>query len=267
MKYVELSLIDVGLAALLIIVNGIISILLGLKLGRSMLLASARTVLQLLLIGLVLESVFALDRWYAVLALLLVMTIIAGVAAVGRTQRRYPGVYFDSIVAVWSSSWIVAAYAMLAIMRHVEPWYQPQYAIPLAGMILGNSLNGIALGLNRLTEQFASQRDQVEMLLTLGATRWEAARKSIQQAIHTGMIPIINSMMVVGIVSLPGMMTGQLLSGVSPAQAVRYQIVIMFLIAAATALGTVSVVLLGYRRFFNEHHQFQAAQTSPSLKA
>jgi putative ABC transport system permease protein len=256
MKYVELSLIDVGLAAGLIIVNAVISIVLGLKLGRSLLLASVRTVVQLLLIGLVLESVFSLDRWYAVIGLLLVMTVIAGVAAVGRTDRRYRGVYCDSIIAVWASSWIVAAYAMLAIMREVEPWYQPQYAIPLAGMILGNSLNGISLGLNRLTDELTSHRDQVEALLTLGATRWEAARGSLRQAIHTGMIPIINSMMVVGIVNLPGMMTGQLLSGVSPAQAVRYQIVIMFLIAAATALGTVSVVLLSYRRLFNEHHQF-----------
>ena len=257
MKYVELSLIDVGLAALLIVVNGILSIVLGLKLGRSLLLASVRTVAQLLLIGLVLESVFALDRWYAVLGLLLVMTIIAGVAAVGRTDRRYVGVYRDSIIAVWSSSWIVAAYALLAIMRNVDPWYQPQYAIPLAGMILGNSLNGISLGLNRLTEQLTSDRDQVEALLALGATRWEAARSSVRQAIHTGMIPIINSMMVVGIVNLPGMMTGQLLSGVAPAQAVRYQIVIMFLIAAATALGTVSVVLLSYRRLFTADHQFR----------
>ncbi len=258
MKYVELSLIDVALAALLIVVNGIISIVLGLKLGRSLALASVRTVGQLLLIGLVLESVFALDRWYAVLGLLLVMTVIAGAAAVGRTDRRYAGVYRDSIIAVWSSSWIVAAYALLAIMRNVEPWYQPQYAIPLAGMILGNSLNGISLGLNSLTERLTSDRDQVEALLTLGATRWEAARGSVRKAIHTGMIPIINAMMVVGLVNLPGMMTGQLLSGVAPGQAVRYQIVIMFLIAAATALGTVSVVLLSYRRLFTVNHQFHS---------
>ena len=257
MKPVELSYLDLALAAALIIVNGIISVALGLKLERSLLLASIRTIVQLLLIGLVLESVFALRQWYMVLGLLLVMTIIAGVAAVGRMERRYRGVYVDSIVAVWSSSWIVAAYALLAIMRDVQPWYHPQYAIPLAGMILGNSLNGISLGLNRLSEQLATHRDQVEAMLTLGATRWEAARSSIRQAIHTGMIPIINSMMVVGIVNLPGMMTGQLLSGVSPLQAVRYQIVIMFLIAAATALGTVSVVLLSYRRLFNEHHQFR----------
>ncbi|MHC5541752.1 ABC transporter permease, partial [Singulisphaera rosea] len=90
----------------------------------------------------------------------------------------------------------------------------------------------------------------------LGATRWEAARRPIQESVRTGMIPTINAMMVVGIVSLPGMMTGQLLAGVAPVEAVKYQIVIMFLISSGTALGTVGVVLLSYRRLFNVDHQF-----------
>jgi len=257
MKYVELTYLDVGLAAALILVNGLVSIVLGLKLERSLLIASVRTVLQLLLIGMVLNWVFQTDRWYVVAGMLLVMTVTAGISAVGRTERRYPGIHFDSIVAVWCSSWVVAAYALTVILRDTVSWYHPQYVIPLAGMILGNALNGISLGLNQLSEQLTAQRDQVDMLLALGATRWEAARSSVRKAVHTGMIPMINSMMVVGIVSLPGMMTGQLLAGVSPLQAVRYQIVIMFVIAAATALGTVSVVLLGYRRLFNDQHQFR----------
>ena len=123
-------------------------------------------------------------------------------------------------------------------------------------MILGNTLNGVSLGLDRLGEELDAKRDQVEALLALGATRWEAARAPIQQAVRTGMIPIVNSMMVVGLVSLPGMMTGQLLAGADPIQAVMYQIVIMFLIAAGTSLGTLSVVLLSYRRLFNQDHQF-----------
>jgi putative ABC transport system permease protein len=255
MKYLDLTSVDVALAAALILVNGAISIVLRLGLGRSLLVASVRTVVQLLLMSLVLESVFAWNRWYAVTGVVLVMTIIAGVAAVGRIERRYRGIRFDSILAVWVSSWIVAAYAMLVVLREVEPWYKPQYLIPFVGMLLGNSLGGISLGLNRLNEELTEKRDVIEALLTLGATRWEAARSSVRRAVHTGMTPIINSMMVVGIVSVPGMMTGQLLSGVSPLQAVRYQIVILFLIAAATALGTLGVVLLSYRRAFNADHQ------------
>lgn len=256
MKYVELSSFDVALAAALIVINGLISVGLGLRLERALLIASIRTIVQLALIGLLLESVFAASQWYVVLALITVMTVIAGISAVGRTERSYRGCYADSLIAMFCSSWFVVGYTLLIVIPDLEPWYQPQYAIPLAGMILGNTLNGIALGMNRLREQLSAHRDEVETCLALGGTRWEAAQASVRQAVSTGMIPIINSMMVVGIVSLPGMMTGQLLSGVSPLEAVRYQIVIMFLIAAATAMGTVGVVLLGYRRMFNSDHQF-----------
>jgi putative ABC transport system permease protein len=125
------------------------------------------------------------------------------------------------------------------------------------GMILGNTLNGVSLGLVSFTEAMVARRDEVETLLALGATRREAAQAPIRHAIRTGMTPIINAMMVVGLVSLPGMMTGQLLSGVDPIEAVKYQIVIMFLIAAATSLSTVLAVLLNFRRLFTRDHQFR----------
>lgn len=253
--YIELSYYQVALAAGLVLVNGAISVALKLELERRLLLAAVATVVQLLLIGLVLDWVFRVDRWYVVLGMMTIMTLVAGDAATRRTKMRYPGIRARSIGATWASSWLVAAIALLAIVR-VHPWYTPQYAIPLLGMILGNTLNGVSLGLDRLGGELSSGRDQVESLLALGASRWEAARGPIRQAVRTGLIPTINAMMVVGIVSLPGMMTGQLLAGTSPVEAVKYQVVIMFLIASGTALGTVSVVLLSYRRLFNEDHQF-----------
>lgn len=253
-QYIELSYWQVGLAALLILINGAISVILRLGLERQLLVAAIRTSVQLFLIGLTLQWVFSVSRWYIVLSLMVIITLTAGMAAVRRTEHRYPGIWFNSIVSVWASSWTVAALALLAIIR-VEPWFEPQYAIPLLGMILGNTLNGISLGLDRFGSELDAGRDQVETLLALGATRWEAARLPIRAAIRTGMVPIINAMMVAGIVSLPGMMTGQLLAGVDPMEAVKYQIVVMFLIASGTALGTVGVVLLSYRRLFNAHHQ------------
>jgi len=258
-EYLELSFLQLGLATSLILVCGVISVLLHLGLQRRLLIAAVRTVVQLLLIGLVLRWIFSAGQWYVVLALMLVMTLIAGMAAVGRTGRHYPGIRLDSIISIWASSWLITALALTVIVQ-VEPWYRPQYAVPLLGMILGNTLNGISLGLDRLGETLVGQRDQVETLLALGATRWEAAREPIREAVRTGMIPILNTMMVVGLVSMPGMMTGQLLAGTDPMQAVMYQIVIMFLIAAGTSLGTFSVVLLGYRRLFNADHQFLAAR-------
>jgi putative ABC transport system permease protein len=254
-NYLELTYFQVILAALLILINGALSAVLELGLGRRLLLAAFCTVLQLLLVGLVLDWVFRVNRWYLVLALMTAMTLVAGIAAIQRTQIRYPGITVRSIISVWASSWLIAALALGLIIR-ARPWYTPQYAIPLLGMILGNTLNGVSLGLDRLGSELASRRDQIDAILALGATRWEAARPLVQQAIRTGLIPTINAMMAVGIVSLPGMMTGQILAGASPVEAVKYQIVIMFLIASAAALGTVTVVLLSYGRLFNEHHQF-----------
>jgi len=254
-SYLELSYFQVALAALLILINGAISVALRLGLHKKLALAAVRTVVQLLLIGLVLQGIFSLSKWYLVLALMLFMVVMAGYSAVRRTGRRYPGIWIDSMLSIWASSWLITGIALFGIVQ-VKPWFSPQYAIPLLGMILGNTLTGISLGLDRLGQELVSRRNEVDGLLALGATRWEAAQRPVGSAVQTGMIPILNSMMVVGIVSLPGMMTGQLLAGVAPEQAVKYQVVIMFLIASATALGTVSVVLLGYRRLFSPRHQF-----------
>lgn len=256
-SYIELQNWQVGLAALLIVINGLVSVALKLKMERTLLVASVRTVVQLSLIGLVLGWVFRIQQWYVVLAIASVMTLIAGFTAAGRTKRTFPGIRLVATVAVFSSAWLMTAYVLLAVLQDLERWYEPQYAIPLLGMVLGNTLNGISVGLTTFTESVVRQRDQVETLLSYGATRREAAAEPMAEAVRTGMIPIVNSMMIVGLVSLPGMMTGQLLSGMDPVQAVRYQIVIMFLIAGTTALGTVIVVYLSMLRLFAPNHRFK----------
>ena len=220
------------------------------------------SILKVLLVGLVLEWVFRWERWYVVLALACVMTLIAGLTAASRNARHYAGMWLNTVVSVWVCAWIVTAFALLAVLQGIDKWYQPQYAIPLLGMVLGNTLNGVSVGLSTFTESLVTRRGEVETMLALGATRWEAARAPLREAVRTGMIPIINSMMVVGIVSLPGMMTGQLVTGMTPNQAVKYQIVIMFLVASATALGTVGVVVLSFLRLFTADHQFASERIS-----
>ena len=131
---------------------------------RRLLLAAVCTVAQLLLIGFVLEWVFRVERWYVVLAMMVIMTLVAGVAAVQRTHFRYPGIWVRSVTSVWVGSWMIAALALAVIVR-VRPWYTPQYAIPLLGMILGNTLNGVSLGLDRLGSELGGRRHQVEALL------------------------------------------------------------------------------------------------------
>lgn len=255
--YINLGNWQLVFAAVLILVNVAISVWLRLGLAKTLLVASARMVVQLLLVGFILQSVFELETPLPVLGIGLVMSALAGIAAVHRTKRRFAGVYRDSVITVLGAAFVVTGAGVLGILD-VSPWYAPQYTIPLLGMVLGNILSGISLALDRFMEGVAAGAGIIESDLALGATRWEAAHLLLNDALRTGMIPTINSMMVMGVVSLPGMMTGQLLAGAAPADAVRYQIVIMFMIAAATALGTLGVILLAYRRLFNAQHQLCA---------
>lgn len=257
LAYLPIGPWQLALAALLIVVNVALSLGLRLGLERSLLVASVRMTVQLLLIGLVLEWVFALERPLPILAIALLMSALAGVSAVQRTKRRFAGVYWDSLVSVLAAAFMVTGFALLGVVR-VRPWYEAQYLIPLLGMVLGNVLNGISLALDRFTEGVAQRRGEVELLLGLGASRWEAAHALVSDALRVGMIPTINAMMVMGIVSLPGMMTGQILAGASPGDAVRYQVVIMFMIAAATALGAFGVVMLAFARLFDRRHRLRS---------
>ncbi|RAQ45730.1 iron export ABC transporter permease subunit FetB [Arthrospira sp. O9.13F] len=252
--YLSLSYGQLGASVLLIIINVALSVQLRLGLERSLAIASLRCVVQLLLVGYILEWLFALDNPWVVLAIALLMAAIAGISAVNRTSRRFAGIYWRSLLSVLVSALLITNLSVIGIIQ-VQPWYNPQYLIPLLGMILGNTLNGISLGLDRFMEGVVSNRNGIETLLALGATRWEASHKQIQTAVRTGMIPIINSMMVMGVVSLPGMMTGQILAGASPLDAVRYQIIIVFAIASASALGTLGVVILAWLALFSPSHQ------------
>ncbi|MDT9200156.1 iron export ABC transporter permease subunit FetB [Limnospira fusiformis KN01] len=252
--YLSLSYGQLGASVLLIIINVALSVQLRLGLEHSLAIASLRCVVQLLLVGYILEWLFALDNPWVVLAIALLMAAIAGISAVNRTSRRFAGIYWRSLLSVLVSALLITNLSVIGIIQ-VQPWYNPQYLIPLLGMILGNTLNGISLGLDRFMEGVVSNRNGIETLLALGATRWEASHKQIQTAVRTGMIPMINSMMVMGVVSLPGMMTGQILAGASPLDAVRYQIVIIFAIASASALGTLGVVILAWLALFSPSHQ------------
>ncbi len=259
--YLSISSGQLALSALLILINVGLSWRLRLGLASSLGTATVRTILQLLLIGYILEWLFQQENPFLILLIAIVMTSVAGISGVNRTSRRFAGIYWNSLLSILASSALITGISMVGILR-VDPWFDPQYLIPLLGMILGNTLNGISLGLERFMESLVTQKDQIEALLALGATRWEAAHGQLKQAIRVGMIPIINSMTVVGLVSLPGMMTGQILAGASPVDAVRYQIVIMFMIASGTALGTLGVVLLAFLRVFSAQHQLRLDRLS-----
>jgi len=253
---IDLGAGDLILAAALVLVAGAVSLALKLGLERRLLVASLRSVLQLLLLGYLLRYIFALDSAWAVGALALLMVSVAAHAALGRVSRRYRGLVTAAFLSLVLSS-ILTTLVVTRVVIGVEPWFRPQYFVPILGMILGNSMNGISLCLDDLLERLAERRDEVEMRLVHGATSWEAARDALAGAVRRGMIPILNAMTIVGLVSLPGMMTGQILAGADPLVAVKYQILVMFMLAAATALGSMLAALMVYRSLFTARQQLR----------
>ncbi|RAL20742.1 iron export ABC transporter permease subunit FetB [Lujinxingia litoralis] len=247
MTYVQLSPLDLAIAALLLLIPALISLALKLGLQKSLAIAALRTVVQLSLLGLILEWVFEANRWYYVLPMLLVMLIAAARAAISRSARQVPGSHITAFASLTLAT-SLTTFAITELVIGADPWFTPQYVIPLLGMLLGNGLTGISLGLDRMLSDIVLQRPAIEARLAMGSSLWEASRQHLKEGVRNGMIPIINAMMVVGLVSLPGMMTGQILAGADPADAVAYQILIMFMIAAATALGTITLCLLTFRR-------------------
>jgi putative ABC transport system permease protein len=254
---IVLAWTDVAIAACLVLVAGVISLALRLQMEKRLAWASVRTVAQLFLIGYVLRWAFDLDTLWVVLLVVLVMVTAASRAAVKRPTRSFSGVTWRAFATLVTTGLLTTIF-VTAVVISVKPWYSAQYLIPLLGMVFGNGLTGISLCLDHLLELLAERRAEVEMELAHGATKWEAAQRPLAEAVRRGMIPIINSMMVVGLVSLPGMMTGQILAGADPVEAVKYQIVVMFMIAAATSLGCVVIALLTYHRLFDPAHRLRA---------
>jgi len=165
-----------ALSALLILVNVALSAALRLGLARSLLVASVRMVVQLLLVGFVLEWLFRQDNAPLIVLLGAAMAMIAGVSAVQRTRRRFAGIYLNSLLSVMAAAALVTGLAVTGLIQP-QPWYNPQYLIPLLGMVLGNTLNGISLGLDRFMEGLRSGRDRVETALALGAPVGRPARR------------------------------------------------------------------------------------------
>lgn len=258
MSVIALSPFDLSLAALLVLLLAFLSWRMRLGIGSRLLISGTRTVVQLMLIGLVLETLFRNVHLGWITLLSLVMLGVAGREVMARQQRRFAGAwgYGVGTLSMFVSSFSVTVLALVVVIG-TEPWYRPQYAIPLLGMLLGNTMSGIALGLDRLTSGAWQQRQVIEARLMLGHSAAEAVSDIRRDSVRTGLIHIINAMAAAGIVSLPGMMTGQILSGTPPIEAVKYQILIMFLIAAGTGFGTLTAVWLGARRLFDDRERLR----------
>lgn len=253
-----LSWLDLAWSAALILVAGGLSVAWNLGIHKRLFIAAARATVQLLLLALVLEALFATASPWLTIAAAAIMLGFATREILGCQDRRFSGSWGYGVggTAITVAASVVTLFALTTSVQP-EPWYDARYALPLLGMILGNVMSGIAVGLNTLTTACTRDTAAIEAQLALGATRWEALNIPIRHALRTGLIGIVNSMAAAGIVFIPGMMTGQILAGQSPEQAARYQLLILFLIAGATSLGTVMAVLLAAARLTDDRHRLR----------
>lgn len=226
-----------------------------LNLAKTIAIAGVRAAVQLFSLGWILAFLFKQENLLLDAAAIFVMTLAASHTAIERTKVRYAGIRLHTFLSIAIASWALAAFAIFFILPK-ELHSRSSAILPFVGLLLGNSLSGISLGMTQWLERITKNRDRIEFWLSHGATRWEAIQMELRESMHTAITPIVNAMAVAGLVSLPGMVTGQLLAGADPQEAVKFQIVVLFLVTVATFLGSLIAILLSYRCLFNTRHQF-----------
>jgi putative ABC transport system permease protein len=258
MTPILLTPFDIATAASLIVLDAVLSILLKIRLHWQLAIAAARMVVQLVAIGYVLKFIFSLTNPAATLLLVLVMVLVAAREVAARPERRFKGSanFVIGAISVGFATFVTAVLALTTAIRP-DPWFNPHYAIPLAGIILGNVLNSASLSLDSLLGSVKRERPAIEARLCLGASYREAIAPLVREAIRRGLLPIINQMSAAGIVTLPGIMTGQILAGLDPIEAVKYQILLMFLLSGGSGLSTLAVSYLTAWRLTDERQRLR----------
>ncbi|MGM7723074.1 ABC transporter permease [Metabacillus sp. Hm71] len=230
----------------------------GLKREKQIIVSTARMTIQLILVGYILTYIIEQPNPFLITLIIFLMLWFA----VYNTYKQVAipiSRNLKQIIAIsMAAGSIVTLLYFNFVVIHFQPWYEPQYLIPIAGMIIGNSMTGITLGVKNLIEGIQREKHLIEGALMLGATPEAATKSVVNSAFDSAILPSINSLVGMGIVFLPGMMTGQILAGISPLIAIEYQIAVLLGITGSVALTVMIFTHFGYRTFFNERDQFDA---------
>ncbi|MFM9938517.1 MAG: ABC transporter permease [Hyphomicrobiaceae bacterium] len=261
---VPLSMADLILAAVFVLANGVLSVVYGLGIERRLIVAALRMVVQLAAIGFVLKLVFQQSSPLWTMLIALVMIGVAGWESLARQTHRIkgPGALALGSATLLAVGLLSTLYVTTAVIGS-EPWYAPRVFLPILGMILGNALTAVALVLETLTTAAHTERAGIEARLAMGHKPLAAFQGIVRRALTTALMPMLNSMAVSGLVTLPGMMTGQILSGVDPVEAAKYQIMIMFVIAGSSALAAAAAAFGSVRLVVDERARLRLDRMSP----
>jgi putative ABC transport system permease protein len=256
-KVIDLTIWQVAIAYIFVLIVIAIVRIRKINKEKEIIISSIRMTLQLILTGYILVYIFENPSPFITTGIIFLMEVFS----IFTIFKKFKGKLSNPLKRIIAISMSVGTlsclvYFLFMVVR-ISPWYSPQYFVPIAGMLIGNSMTGISLGIKSLIEGMSTQKSLIEEALILGATPQEASRNIINSTFDAAIMPTINSMVGMGIVFLPGMMTGQILSGTSPTTAIAYQIAIMLGILGAVALTVIIMLWLGYRTFFNEEDQLQ----------
>lgn len=221
-----------------------------LDLEKQILVASVRAFVQLIAIGYALTFIFAADNPAAILLILAVMISIAGYTA-GKRGRGTPSSGKVALIAITIGASLTLG--LLVILGIFD--FTAQQIIPIAGMVIGNSMNVCSLVMGRVRDEVNGRSNEIESALALGASGRQATHRFLRMALHSGMTPIVDSTKTVGLIQLPGAMTGMILAGASPLEAVQLQIIVMYMLIGAASFTGLSTVWLTFRQFFTATHQ------------
>ena len=221
-----------------------------LGLGKDIFIAAIRTVLQLFIIGYVLSAIFKVDN-IIVTSLMVLFIIFNAAYNAGKRAKHLQNGFKISLMAISMGTFLSLA---VLFFSGTLKW-TPSQIVPITGMIASNAMTAIGVGYRTMNSKFTDQRQQIQEKLALGATKKQATLPIIKESIKTAMSPSIDSAKTVGLVSLPGMMSGLMFAGIDPTTAIRYQIVVMFMLISTTGFATMIASYLAYKQYFNELDQ------------
>ena len=248
----DISYLGLGLAALLLVFPLLIFLHLKLELTRQLFVSFARMIVQLAVIGLVLQFIFQQQNLWLTLLWMLVMIANAIFTLRGRLKFQRQLLLPVLAMSLGAASLVVMPWILLVVVRP-EPFFAPTYAIPIYGMVLGNSMNSCALALERFESGLSDNWPAYYTRLSLGANLWEAILPAFRKAMHASLLPQLLTIASIGVVSLPGMMTGQILGGASPLVAIKYQMMIMICIFSGVTLTDYLAIRLYLKRRFDKY--------------
>lgn len=246
------ELLRVLLSAIFIVIAAAVSRWQRAGLERDLAVATIRSFVQLILIGYALELIFNQNNPLFTIGILAVMITIASITS-GARVKQLPGATWIAAAAISVAALLtVGLLVTLGVFR-----FTPHDIIPIGGMIVGNSMNVATLVISRLADDVRVQRLVIESQLALGATSRQASMAQFRRAIRSAMTPVVDSTKSVGLITLPGAMTGMILAGASPLEAVRLQIIVMYMIVGAATFASLIAAFLTVRQFFTPHHQLK----------